>query len=149
MKKNKNLAQNIIAVFYALPNEVDSVKIDQNLNSTVNFKDGKTWSEIEFTPKSAKYNDKTKLTAAGMEHSKSLSLFYPGEDDSNVLDFSKLTGRPVLLKMKYSSNQCKLVGNLNGSKPRLLPSFDVGNGKTGRILKFACKDTHEAYPLTD
>ncbi len=148
--KNKNLAQNILSIFYAIPESVESELVGStSYHRKIIFKEGYDWEEIPFSPKSGKFTEKTSSKAAGVLYKPTLNAFYPGEDESDLALFAKITNRPVLIKLVYSSAQCKLIGNLSGAKPRLLPSLAVGTGKTGRALKFTGNDIHTAYWLEE
>lgn len=150
ISKNKNLAQNIIAIYYAIPETIGSESVGStSFHRKIVFKEGYNWEEIEITMKSTKFNEKSSSKNAGILFKQTIDAFAPGEDENNLAIYAKITNRPVLLKLVYSSRQCKLIGNLSGAKPRLLPDLSVGSGNTGRALKFTGNDIHQAYWLEE
>lgn len=148
--KNKNLAQNILSIFYAIPETVESELVGSTFyHRKITFKNGFDWEEIPFSPKSGKFTEKPSGKSAGTLYKQTLDAFYPGEDEEDLELFTKITNRPILIKLVYTSSQCKLIGNLSGPKPKLLPSLAIGSGKSGRSLKFTGNDTHLAYWLEE
>lgn len=148
--KNNNLAQNIVKVFFALPETVESELVGSSpYHRKIIFKTGYDWEEIPISPNSGKFKEPASSKAAGTLYKQTLDAFYPGEDESDLELFNKLDNRPILIKLVYSSGQTKLIGNNSGSKPKLLSSLAIGSGKSGRSLKFSGNDTHAAYWLEE
>ena len=133
-------------MFYAFTYEIDSISNGStSKHKTVSFNDGKAWKEIYFTPGSANYSEPPKKNDAGIIYNQKLTAFHPGEDENNVIDFSNLENRPLIIKVLYSSGQMKLVGNkINYAE--LSDALNI-NQKTGHAITILREDYNKAFWL--
>ena len=149
MKKNVNLSQNVINIYYAIPEWVDEEILLSKNSTKIIFKTNFNWDELPVSKKAIKFREVEKNTIAGKIFDQSIDAFMPGEDDINNDEVNLIAGRPVLIKIVYSNHKNKLIGSLKGSKPKLSTDFSVGSGKTGTKIKIKGKDIHRAHWLED
>ena len=144
IQKNSNLVPAVCNILFSALGDIDTVENDPDrFHKTVSFQTGKAWQEIYFTPGTAEFNEKPKITDAGELVEQSLKFIFPGEDEANLLALDKIIGRPVLLKICFSTGLTKLIGNPdNGAK--LVKTYQVGAKSTGSQFEFTCSTTERS-----
>jgi hypothetical protein len=141
MIKNSNLASKICKVEISLCSNIDSISegsSGENYRS-VTLRTGCTWEEIEFTKGSATFEEPAKDTSSGITYAQALKLFFPGCDLGNVASLRQYVGKPIVVKITYTSGIIKLVGDKN-NPAKLLPSYQDGD-KTGTIFDIRRQST--------
>ncbi len=148
ISKNSNLTPAVCKIFFSLQEDIDAISsIPDRFHRHVDFKSGKTWSEIYFTPGSAEFTEKPKDNDAGELIEQSLKFIFPGEDDTNLADLDAIRARPVLVSIQYSDGESKLMGDLaNGAK--ITQVSQVSSKATGAQIEFYCLTPDRACWIT-
>ena len=144
--KNSNLVLSMCRIFVAPAADVATIISPGQYSRLVNFKSGKSWQEIYFTPGTAEFCEKPKENDAGELIDQSLKFTVPGEDPANLPAFEALQGRPLLVKMEISSGVSKLMGETeNGAKLSRL--FQIAQKASGSQVEISCLATIRACQL--
>ncbi len=148
VNKNSNLIPLVCKIYFALQQDVDSISlVPDRFHRLITFKGGKIWNEIYFTPATAEFSEKPKDTEAGQLIEQSLKFIFPGEDDLNLASFDAIIGRPVLVRIQFSTGESKLIGDIgNGSK--LSQVTQVSSKATGSQFEFTCTATYRSCWLS-
>lgn len=136
MIKNSNLASKICKVEISLCSNIDSISVGSSGENyrIVTLKTDCTWEEIEFTKGSAVYEEPAKDYPSGLLFAQALKMFFPGSDVSNIDSLNLYAGKPLVIKITYTSGIIKLVGDKN-NPAKMLPSYQDGD-KTGTYFDF-------------
>ncbi len=142
--KNSNLIPTICKIFFAPISDIYSISIvTDRFHRLVTFKNSKAWQEVYFTPGSADFTEKPKDTDPGELIEQSLKFMFPGEDDTNLVALDAILGRPGLVKIEYTGDVSKLMGDLeNGAK--ITQNYQISAKGTGSQLEASCMATYRA-----
>lgn len=151
--KNSNLIPSVCKIFFALLDNVDSITLAADrFHRNIVFKDNPlahtppsphTWQQIYFTVGTAEFTEKPKESDAGELIEQSIKFIFPGDDDTNLLSLDAIIGRPVMVKIEFSGEVSKLMGDLdNGAK--LSQIYQISSKGTGSQLEFSCMATYRA-----
>ena len=144
IKKNAVLIPSICKIFFATLDEIESqIVAEDRFHRDVNFKDGHGWKEIYFTPGTADFIEKPKQTDSGELIEQSLKFFFPGEDESNMVDLDGILERPAVFKIQFTAVSCKLLGDMeNGAK--LSQVYQMSSKLSGSQLEITCIAAYRA-----
>jgi len=149
LTKNSNLIPTVCNIYFAPLDDIDTITpVTDRFHRQITFKEALSWQEIYFTPGTAEFTEKPKENDAGELIEQLLKFSLPGEDDSNLADLDGILGRPVLVKIEYSSGGKKLLGDL-GNGAKLSQLLQISVKQTGSQLEFSCMATYRACWITD
>jgi hypothetical protein len=142
--KNSNLLPAVCKIFFAPLEDVESILTSPDrFHRFIYWKDGKSWQGIYLTPGSAEFNEKPKDTDAGELIEQSLKFLFPGDDESSSSALDLVLGRPVLVKIEYTTGGSKLLGQI-GNGAKLTQTGQISSKAAGSQLEFTCSATYRA-----
>jgi hypothetical protein len=137
LTKNSNLIQAICEIYILPVEDVSSVTATNRFNKVVTLLQGKTLQQLYFTPGTAELVEKPKETDAGLLVEQSLKFLIPGEDSATFSNIDAFMNRPLLVFMRYSDNNFKLMGDTdNGAK--LSQLSQISSKQSGSQLELSC-----------
>lgn len=134
--KNSNLILNIKKIEYTKVSNLRSVTVNAaNYNASLNWVAGVSWTEIYFSPGTAKFAEKEKETEAGNYFDQQLECFYPGEDSDNVVSFEELKALPVVIRITLCNGNQKLLGSPD-NPAKIKTGLSISAKDSGCSIKF-------------
>lgn len=143
LTKNKYLSPIISRIFVAKTYTINAINagIDNN-HKVIDFKVGHSWVEIYKTPKDTHFDESVKTSPAGKLFDQKLSLYFPGDDESNITDFEELEGQPLCVRFEYDNGKSRFFGALDN--PAFI-SINYSTKSGGASILFDCTSKFRAF----
>lgn len=133
--------QNIIKIDIALMSWLNQVKAGIH-SIDVEFVSGKSWYELQFTPGTGDFSEKSKNSEAGVSYTSELKCNIPGDREDILNDILNLENRELMVRFAYNTGEIKVIG---------IPDFpvkmtsDLSVNKSGLYkLTFSCDSIYRA-----
>lgn len=137
ISKNTSLFNPVCRIMIIPVDETYSVDNDPDrFHRKVNPKNGKSWTEVYFTPGTAELSHKQKDAAAGNLFEHTLAFNTPGADETDNEELDPFIGRPLLVRIGLS-NGSRLMGSME-IPAKLSLSDQVNSKATGTRMEFTC-----------
>ena len=142
--KNSNRIPEICSINYVRTDEVDSIIQGSDLyHQVITLKNGHSWKKIYFTPDTGEFTETEKPDDSGNYFEISLKADFPGEDEDNLSFFNDITERPLIVLVRLSFNESKILGSLDNPAKCIIKKQLVQKTK-GSNLEFATKSNSKS-----
>ena len=146
--RNTNLIPSVCKIFFAPLSDINAISsTTDRFHRYVEFVDGKSWQQMYFTQGTAEFSEKSKDTESGEIIEQSLKFIFPGEDENNLASLDAIVGRPLAVKIQYSSGLMKLMGDV-GNGVKLAQVNQISAKASGSQMEFSCMAAIRACWIT-
>lgn len=147
IQKNENLVPLICSVQYQFLENVSSLVEGSDIyHRTVTFSAGQDWFDLYHAPSGISFEEPSVQNEGGVLYNQKLSLFFPGDDPSNIESFYNFSARKMIVKFTYNNNQSKLIGSRKNPASGSC-DLSLDNASSGWQIIFSCRSIDRAFLL--
>lgn len=145
MQKSNELSPEICNIYFIPVDDVSSITVgSDSVHKVITLKNGKSWEEIYTAPASKEYSEEQKDSAAGPYYESKVTLFFPGKDETSMINFDNYGNKRILVRLKFHSGDYLLLGSL---EVPVKPYFSFSLKKGGYVVTFEWQSIQPSYLL--